>query len=121
MGRSSSGSGRGGDVVLEADEIVFSDKKSPPSPGSEEETEGGQELSEEELRSIWLRQVQTKPADFLRNRFPQIHQRCAELNIDITSQPMEVARIVRSFDPCLACASHVYGPDGRQLAEVVVR
>ena len=59
------GEGTGG--MLGADEIVFSDAKSPPSAG-EEET-GGAPLSDEELRSIWLRQVQTKPADFLRAKF----------------------------------------------------
>jgi Ca-activated chloride channel family protein len=61
----------GGEVtggMLGADEIVFSDQKSPPSAG-EEQTEGGVELSDEELRSVWLRQVQTKPADFLRAKF----------------------------------------------------
>jgi hydrogenase large subunit len=36
-------------------------------------------------------------------------------------RPLEILRTVHSFDPCLACASHVYGPDGRKLAEVVVR
>ncbi len=36
-------------------------------------------------------------------------------------QPLEILRTVHSFDPCLACASHVIGPDGRTLAEVVVR
>ena len=35
--------------------------------------------------------------------------------------PLEVLRTVHSFDPCLACASHVFGPDGRLLAEVKVR
>ena len=36
-------------------------------------------------------------------------------------QPLEILRTIHSFDPCLACASHVYGPDGRQLAEVRIR
>jgi hydrogenase large subunit len=36
-------------------------------------------------------------------------------------QPVEILRTIHSFDPCLACASHVYGPDGSHLAEVVVR
>jgi hydrogenase large subunit len=35
-------------------------------------------------------------------------------------QPLEILRTVHSFDPCLACATHVIGPDGRTLAEVVV-
>jgi hydrogenase large subunit len=36
-------------------------------------------------------------------------------------QPLEILRTIHSFDPCLACASHVYGPDGRELATVRVR
>ncbi len=36
-------------------------------------------------------------------------------------RPVEILRTIHSFDPCLACASHVIGPDGRTLAEVVVR
>jgi hydrogenase large subunit len=36
-------------------------------------------------------------------------------------RPVELLRTIHSFDPCLACASHVLSPDGRLLAEVVVR
>ncbi len=36
-------------------------------------------------------------------------------------RPVEILRTIHSFDPCLACASHVIGPDGRVLSEVVVR
>ncbi len=36
-------------------------------------------------------------------------------------RPVEILRTIHSFDPCLACASHVLGPDGRKLAEVVIR
>jgi len=36
-------------------------------------------------------------------------------------RPVEILRTIHSFDPCLACASHVLGPDGRKLAEVIVR
>jgi hydrogenase large subunit len=36
-------------------------------------------------------------------------------------QPLEILRTIHSFDPCLACASHVFGPDGEQLAKIVVR
>jgi hydrogenase large subunit len=41
--------------------------------------------------------------------------------IAIPEQPLEILRTIHSFDPCLACASHVFGPDGRKLAEVVIR
>ena len=37
------------------------------------------------------------------------------------ARPVEILRTIHSFDPCLACASHVLAPDGRKLAEVVVR
>jgi hydrogenase large subunit len=36
-------------------------------------------------------------------------------------RPVEILRTIHSFDPCLACASHVLGPDGESLAEVVIR
>jgi coenzyme F420-reducing hydrogenase alpha subunit len=31
--------------------------------------------------------------------------------VQITSQPIEVLRVVHSFDPCLDCAVHVMRPD----------
>ncbi len=60
------GEGTGG--MLGADDIVFTQGKSPPGAG-DEQTEGGEAMSDEELRAIWLRQVQTKPADFLAAKF----------------------------------------------------
>ena len=62
---------KGGEMTggkLEADEIVFSEDKSPPSAG-EEQIKDGQEVTDAELQAVWLRQVQTKPADFLRAKF----------------------------------------------------
>jgi hydrogenase large subunit len=35
-------------------------------------------------------------------------------------RPVEILRTIHSFDPCLACASHVLSPDGRKLSEVVI-
>jgi Ca-activated chloride channel family protein len=61
----------GGDMtggMMGADEITFSEGKAPSSSG-EEQVDGGQQLSEEEMRAVWLRQVHTKPADFLRTKF----------------------------------------------------
>jgi len=34
--------------------------------------------------------------------------------------PFEIVRIVRSFDPCLACAVHTITPKGRPLGRVVI-
>ena len=36
------------------------------------------------------------------------------------SKPLEVLRTIHSFDPCLACATHLYGPDGGPIASVMV-
>ena len=36
-------------------------------------------------------------------------------------QPLEILRTIHSFDPCLACATHVVSPDGQELAKVQVR
>jgi hydrogenase large subunit len=36
-------------------------------------------------------------------------------------QPLEILRTVHSFDPCLACATHVMAPDGHELVKVKVR
>ena len=36
-------------------------------------------------------------------------------------EPVEILRTLHSFDPCLACSTHVMSPDGHELAEVKVR
>ncbi len=36
-------------------------------------------------------------------------------------QPLEILRTIHSFDPCLACASHVIAPDGKELSVVKIR
>jgi len=36
-------------------------------------------------------------------------------------QPLEILRTIHSFDPCLACASHVISPEGEELVAVQVR
>lgn len=66
MLKSEGGNMTGG--MLGADEIVFSEGESPPDAG-DEVTEGSANNSDAEMRAIWLRQVQTKPADFLRAKF----------------------------------------------------
>ncbi len=66
---------KGGEMTggkLEADEYVFS--KAKTSERGEEETVSGDEPSKAEQRAIWLRQIQTKPADFLRTKFAYQYQ-----------------------------------------------
>jgi hydrogenase large subunit len=36
-------------------------------------------------------------------------------------QPLEILRTLHSFDPCLACSTHVLSPDGEELTRIEVR
>ena len=36
-------------------------------------------------------------------------------------QPVEILRTLHSFDPCMACSTHVMSPDGQELSSVKVR
>ena len=54
-----------------ADDYVMNNNpdNSSPSPDEEEVIEGTTPMSDAELRAVWLRRVQTNPADFLRSKF----------------------------------------------------
>jgi hydrogenase large subunit len=41
--------------------------------------------------------------------------------VDNAEQPLEILRTIHSFDPCLACSTHIMGPEGEVLADVKVR
>jgi len=32
-------------------------------------------------------------------------------------KPLEILRTIHSFDPCLACSTHVMSPDGQELGQ----
>ena len=36
-------------------------------------------------------------------------------------EPLEILRTIHSFDPCLACATHVMSPEGEEITRVTVR
>jgi Ca-activated chloride channel family protein len=55
---------------LEADEIVFDEDGRVNKSSSEEVIDAAdQQLGEEAMRALWLRKVETRPADFLAARF----------------------------------------------------
>ena len=56
-----------GDQKLGADEIVF-DQKKPPG-GQDTVVASEHATSDEAVQALWLRRVQTKPADFLKSKF----------------------------------------------------
>lgn len=61
---------KGGDMTggkLGADEIVFDNNAK--NSDQTEEIAGGEKLSDQEIQALWLRRVQTNPADFLRSKF----------------------------------------------------
>ena len=33
-------------------------------------------------------------------------------------KPLEILRTIHSFDPCLACASHLFDPEGKEITKV---
>ncbi len=41
--------------------------------------------------------------------------------VAVPDQPLEILRTLHSFDPCLACSTHVVSPDGQEMAKVKVR
>ncbi len=60
--------GTGG--MLEADEFVFSDRKSSASAKEEtEEVIGQGNMDDSRLREMWLRRLESRPKDFLRVKF----------------------------------------------------
>lgn len=41
-----------------------------------------------------------------------------ETKVKIAEKPLEILRVVHSFDPCLACATHLYDGQGKELSVV---
>ena len=56
-----------GDQKVGADEITFDKSKNPG--GQDTETEAAQPLTDADMQALWLRRIQTKPADFLKAKF----------------------------------------------------
>ncbi|UZF91464.1 tetratricopeptide repeat protein [Bosea sp. NBC_00550] len=55
-----------GNTDTKADEIVFDKTK---KGGEDSTVEGEKPMSDEQVRALWLKRVQTQPADFLRAKF----------------------------------------------------
>jgi hydrogenase large subunit len=41
--------------------------------------------------------------------------------VERPEEPMEILRTLHSFDPCLACSTHIISPEGAELTQVKVR
>ncbi|HLQ20358.1 MAG TPA: nickel-dependent hydrogenase large subunit, partial [Tabrizicola sp.] len=44
-----------------------------------------------------------------------------DTKVERPEEPVEILRTLHSFDPCLACSTHVMSPEGQELAKVKVR
>lgn len=86
VGRGKRTADEGGEMtggILGADEIVFNDK--PSGQGGDDVQVEEQKLGDKELRTMWLRQVQTTPGDFLRTKFAyQKSKQAAGINAGTT-------------------------------------
>ena len=60
--------GEMGDQKLGADEIVFNQGKKKQEGGQDTRVEGGPS-EDKQLQAMWLRRLDTRPADFLKAKF----------------------------------------------------
>ena len=72
---------------LEADEIVFDERANKAADDQQEQISGGQQLFDQEMRALWLRRIETKPADFLRVKF--LYQKAARQKSEAIKQRSE--------------------------------
>jgi Ca-activated chloride channel family protein len=56
-----------GEQKIGADKTVFD--KNAKNEGQDTEVTSGKQLSDQQIQALWLRRVQTRPADFLRSKF----------------------------------------------------
>jgi len=54
---------------LAADKVVFDLKPESKGTDTQEQGDGGGGMSDQEVRAMWMRRLQTSPADFLKNKF----------------------------------------------------
>ena len=38
-----------------------------------------------------------------------------DTRVAVPDKPLEIVRVIRSFDPCMACSTHVYNANGDTL------
>jgi Ca-activated chloride channel family protein len=78
---------QGGTTEIGADEIVFDESGKKNQGRKEDEVESeGKELSQNEIQAMWLRRVQTRPADFLRTKFAYQYTQQKRVNAGATDE-----------------------------------
>ena len=41
-----------------------------------------------------------------------------DTKVKVADKPLEILKTIHSFDPCLACATHLYDAEGKELGVV---
>ena len=41
-----------------------------------------------------------------------------DTRVKIADKPLEILKVIHSFDPCLACATHLYNKQGEKIVSV---
>ena len=41
-----------------------------------------------------------------------------DTKVKVADKPLEILKLIHSFDPCIACATHLYDKDGKEKAVV---
>jgi hydrogenase large subunit len=41
-----------------------------------------------------------------------------DTKVKVSDKPLEILKVIRSFDPCIACATHLYDAEGKELGIV---
>ena len=41
-----------------------------------------------------------------------------DTHVAVPDKPIEIARVIRSFDPCMACATHMYNAKGEEISVI---
>ena len=41
-----------------------------------------------------------------------------DTKVKVPDKPLEIVKVVRSFDPCMACATHLYNAQGEKIRVV---
>ena len=41
-----------------------------------------------------------------------------DTHVKVPEKPLEIVKVIHSFDPCLACATHLYNKEGKQIVSV---
>ena len=78
------------------------------------------------LREMHEQQKQSSPREHTWNACPKTaanehgayEDSMIDTHVKIADKPLEILKVIHSFDPCLACATHLYNKKGEKIVSV---